>query len=143
MSRASTTSSTSTTRWSSTTSRPTSTTSSLVINLSLGAVDPLSGVDRFRLQNDGGTWSPWMAPVASMPWNLTDFGGTNATGTRTVAMEVRDLAGNVGQATDDIYYFVPTTYIGQACAGSLGLPTFQVNGMPQLGGNVSFVPGNT
>jgi hypothetical protein len=116
---------------------------SLDVALDLAALDDHSGVTEMRFQNDGGNWSAWEPFAVIRAWNLTNDGGSSATGTRTVWLEVRDGAGNTTPAYDSIYYYVPVAAFGDACAGSEGLPTFAISGIPGIGYPISFDIGNT
>jgi len=121
---------------------PTMTTSTNII-VEPNASDAHSGLDQFRLRNDGGAWSAWMPYAQSIFSSLLSNGGSSATGTRNVDIEVRDLAGNVAGATASIYYYVPAQTFGASCNGSLGAPTIAMNGIAKLGGGVQFEVGNT
>lgn len=68
----------------------------------LAGSEPGSGVASVRLSNDGETWAPWQPVARSLPWNLAAFGGTSAPGAKTVTVELRDKAGNVGRLTVDL-----------------------------------------
>jgi hypothetical protein len=118
-------------------------TSSLAVNLQTNASDAHSGLVEMRFRNDGGVFSAWLPYAVNQAWNLTQNGGSSATGTRTVTLEVRDRAGNVRSTSDTIYYYVAPTYFGNSCAGSLGVPTFTVSGVPGIGRSVTFTTGNT
>ncbi|MDQ1702195.1 MAG: hypothetical protein QOF57_1447, partial [Frankiaceae bacterium] len=80
--------------------------------------DDVSGVKAFRLSNDGTTWSPQIAYTSSASvatdasWSLTDsrYGGTAATGTKTVYAQFLDNSGKWGPSTTDtIVYGTVTT----------------------------------
>ncbi len=58
---------------------------------------PGSGVAAVRLSNDGKTWSPWQPFAATQSWDLARTGGSSAPGAKTVFVEIRDEAGNVGR----------------------------------------------
>jgi len=80
-------------------------TANLIVDLTLTAVDGGSGMGagaQMRFSNDGTTWSPAEA-FAQMraSWNLSNFGGTAATGTKTVYAMFRDVAGNWSAAVSD------------------------------------------
>jgi hypothetical protein len=116
---------------------------SLDVTLTIAAIDDFSGMSLMRFRNDGGSFSAWEPFATSRPWNLASGGGSSATGTRTVWMEVQDTAGNPAAAFDSIYHYVPPVAFGNACAGSLGLPTFAVSGVPGIGSVVTFQIGST
>ncbi len=118
-------------------------TSSPDVGLSITAADPHSGVAYMRFSNDGGSWSPWFPFAPTRSWKLTDYGGSPSLGSRTVVMEVRDRAGNTTRAKDTIYYFKKVVYFGTACAGSKGIPSFVVGGVPGVGRSVGFLVKNT
>ncbi|TAJ18247.1 MAG: hypothetical protein EPO68_08195 [Planctomycetota bacterium] len=119
------------------------TTTSTSLNLAVVASDSLSGVDEMRFKNDGGAFSPWYPFATLHPWDLTAFGGSTATGTRTVTMEVRDQAGNVGSDTDTTIYYHPVVYYGSECSGSAGLPKNTVANPVQIGKQVTFTVSST
>lgn len=121
---------------------PAETTSTTVI-VDVNGIDSHSGLDVVRLRNDGGVWSAWMGYGEQIIWSLTSNGGSSATGTREVDVEVRDLAGNVSAASASIYYYKPSTVFGASCDGSLGTPTIGQTGIAKLGGAVKFDVGNT
>jgi hypothetical protein len=116
---------------------------SLDVTLSLTAVDTHSGVAEMRFQNDGGSFSPWEPYAASRAWNLAHFGGSTATGSRAVRAEFRDRAGNGAGTSGSIYYYVPVSYFGSACDGSLGTPVFTIGGIPGIGRPIFFQVSNT
>lgn len=68
----------------------------------LAGSEPGSGVASVRLSNDGKTWGPWQLFAKSLNWNLAAFGGTGAPGPKTVFVELRDKAGNVGRLTVEL-----------------------------------------
>lgn len=77
------------------------------VTLAIQATDlagdgPGSGVASMRLSNDGKTWSPWQAFEPTASWDLTRFGGSAAPGPKTVFVELRDKAGNVGRVSTQI-----------------------------------------
>lgn len=121
---------------------PTQTTTTNVI-LAPNASDAHSGLDQVRLRNDGGVWSAWMPYAESIATSLLSNGGSSATGTREVDVEVRDLAGNVGAASASIYYYKDAKPFGASCDGSLGAPTIGMNGIAKVGVPVQFEVGNT
>ena len=113
------------------------------VNLTIGGSDAHSGLESMRFRNDGGAFTAWEPFNAAKALDLTAGGGSAATGTRTVDVEVRDRAGNVSSASDSIYYYTPVEYFGNACAGSQGIPAFVVGGTPGLGQTVTFTVANT
>ncbi len=97
------------------------------VALSLSASDSsLGGVTEMRFSNDGASWSPWERYATTRAaWDLTDarYGGTSASGTKTVSAQFRDAAGNVSvTATDSIGYTPPGTVCGRITA-PINLPT--------------------
>jgi len=118
-------------------------TTGLAVNLQINASDAHSGLVEMRFQNNGGVFSAWVPYAVNQAWNLTNNGGSTATGTRTVTVEVRDRAGNVRSTSDTIYYYIAPSYFGNSRAGSLGVPTFTVSGVPGVGRSVTFTTGNT
>ncbi|HKX46125.1 MAG TPA: S8 family serine peptidase, partial [Planctomycetota bacterium] len=107
------------------------------------ANDVHSGLGSVRLRNDGGAWSPWLPYASAVVWDLTWFGGSAATGTRTVEVEVRDVAGNVAAAAADVLHHHPVVTFGSACKGSLGAPKISVSGIAQPGAVLSIGVGPT
>jgi len=69
-----------------------------VITVDITASDDVTGVDRFRLSNDG-TWDTetWMSMQPTVQWTLPDREGNT-----TVHLQVVDLAGNVAEVSDVI-----------------------------------------
>ncbi|QDU69748.1 S8 family serine peptidase [Engelhardtia mirabilis] len=124
-------------------SQITSTTSTSVI-VSIGASDLHSGLSQMRLRNEGGSFGPWVPYAPTTNWNLTSYGGSTATGTKHVDVQVRDLAGNVNtSALGSIYYYRPATTFGSACAGSLGAPGVYTKQIAAPGVDLSVVVNNT
>ncbi len=85
----------------------TSTPSSAVTVSVLGR-DDVSGVQQFRLSNDGTTWKtfPYRGGGSledRVPWDLSDpaFGGTGGNGLKTVYAQFRDYAGRWGLSVSD------------------------------------------
>jgi len=80
-------------------------TANLIVDLTLTAVDTGSGMGagaQMRFSNDGVTWSPPEAfATTRTSWNLSSFGGTTATGNKTVYAMFRDVAGNWSAAVSD------------------------------------------
>lgn len=77
------------------------------VNLVITANDNATFTDslQIRLSNNGLLWSAYQPYAATVPWNLvTSAGGTNTEGTKTIYLNVRDEAGNVGYATATISY---------------------------------------
>lgn len=77
------------------------------VALSVEATDlagerPGSGVTALRLSNDGKAWSPWQPLTPSLTWDLAQAGGSAAPGPKTVHLELRDGAGNVGRARAEV-----------------------------------------
>lgn len=74
-------------------------TDTLVATLDFSVEDTASGWKDFHTRESTVTWGSWEASAASVdPFGLA-FGPD---GTRTVEVEFRDVAGNVGAASDDI-----------------------------------------
>jgi sugar lactone lactonase YvrE len=61
-----------------------------------------SGVASLRLSNDGQTWAAWQEFTTRLDWDLARHGGTTTPGRKTVFLELRDKAGNVGQFTTEV-----------------------------------------
>ena len=89
--------------------------------------DDISGVSQFRLSDDGLTWAtyPYAAPGPStaedVAWSLNDarYGGTPATGTRTVYAQFQDKAGTWSTSFTDTINLAPlTAYAGAVAADS-------------------------
>jgi hypothetical protein len=83
-------------------------------NVTVSAIgrDDVSGVDKFRLSNDGVTWREFTltsggSVPTNVPWNLTDaaYGGNSATGVKQVFAQFHDASGKWGATiTDTIDY---------------------------------------
>ncbi len=101
------------------------------------ASDALSGVSEMRFKNTEGQWSAWQPIASSIPWNLSNDGGSTRTGTRTVDLEVRDRAGNATAVSDTIRYAILPQVFGAGCAGAAGTPDISVSGIPTLGGSMT------
>ena len=56
-----------------------------------------SGLNGMRFSNDDATWSNWTPNASSKPWTLS-----NGDGTKTVYVQFRDIAGNIGTYSADI-----------------------------------------
>ena len=67
------------------------------VNLMLSANDEASGVFQMRFSNDGSNWSDWESYDTSKTWTL--IAGDS---TKTVYVQYKDNAGNVGTYTDTI-----------------------------------------
>lgn len=113
-------------------------TTSTTVTLGIAAADAISGVDEMRFKSDGGNFSLWEPFATTKSFSLLSFGGSSATGTRTITLEVRDHAGNVTADTDTTYYYQPVTYFGSECSGSLGLPKNSVANPVKIGAPVTF-----
>lgn len=61
-----------------------------------------SGATSMRLSNDGRTWTPWQSFRESLIWDLAQAGGTPSPGKKTIVVELRDLAGNVGRVEVEV-----------------------------------------
>jgi hypothetical protein len=66
--------------------------------LALAGVDNVAGIGRYRLSNDGTTWSTWIpsGATAATTWTVT-----TGDGTKTVYAQFEDLASNVSLAATD------------------------------------------
>ena len=86
------------------------TTHSKIVTLnSLDAVDNLSGLDSMSFSNDDRHWSP-IEPYAMdrSNWDLTDYGGIDESGMKTVYVMYKDVAGNWSEPfSDTIIYSAP------------------------------------
>ncbi len=122
---------------------PITQTASTLVPIQLVAADAHSGLASMRFANDGGAWSPWTPFVASSLWNLTAHGGSDATGTRNVFVQVRDVAGNVTGGSTSVYYYAPHWTFGAAGQGSLGAVSIGFDGIAGLGRTVTVNVGNT
>ena len=84
-------------------------TTSTNVKLKVLGRDDISGVDQVRLSNDGSTWSSGKAYTGnrshpmSIDWSLSDsrYGGTAATGMRTVYVQFRDRTGKWSASETD------------------------------------------
>lgn len=83
-------------------------TTSPTVTLTVTAIDNLSaqGQLRMRFSNNRTNWSSWEAFAASKSWDITAsaYGGTSSAGIKTVYVQVKDEAENVGLGFDDIGY---------------------------------------
>ncbi len=68
------------------------------VTLTIAASDATSSVVEMRFNNDGGAWSGWESYSGSRSWTLANTDGAS----RSVGIEVRDSAGNVGSSSDSI-----------------------------------------
>ncbi len=85
------------------------------VTLTLATSDATSGVSDLRLSNDGATWGAWLTPTTSIAWDLVAGDGT-----RTVYLQVRDVAGNVSAAFTDTILADATPPVGAlAIAGDV------------------------
>jgi hypothetical protein len=99
-------------------------TTSMVVDLALSATDAESGMGagaQMRFSNDGVTWSP-PEPYAAIRqgWNLASYGGTSATGTKTVYALFRDPAGNWSSAVSDAIDYEGSGSGGGSGGGAAG-----------------------
>ncbi len=77
------------------------------VNVKVIGRDDVSGVDQFRLSNDGSHWSSAMAYTSSdstptsVSWNLANatYGGTSADGVKTVYAQFHDKSGKWSSAS--------------------------------------------
>jgi Subtilase family len=113
------------------------------VTLYLQGTDAHSGLGQMRFQNDGGSWSNWMPYVGQALWDLTSFGGSTSTGTRTIRAELRDVAGNVSSAGTQVFYYQPTWVFGNPGLGALGKPTINIDGIPTVGQAFDVTVSNT
>ncbi len=104
------------------------TTASPSVSLEILGRDDVSGVNQFRVSNDGSSWSTvnntsYDSVPQTLSWSLTDaaHGGSSQTGIRTVYVQFHDVAGHWGPTqTDTIDYEPvappppPTSAYGQA-----------------------------
>ncbi|WP_164744463.1 S-layer homology domain-containing protein [Paenibacillus xylaniclasticus] len=65
--------------------------------VSLAISNPDGTADQMRFSNDGSTWSAWEAFAATKSWTLTA-----GEGTKTVSVQLVDVAGNVGTMSSTI-----------------------------------------
>lgn len=78
-------------------------TTSLNVTLTLSASDP-AGVPLMRIRSDAGVWGAWQPYVSSLNYTLA----TSSDGTKTLAVEYQDGAGNISSTyTDSIEYRIP------------------------------------
>lgn len=66
---------------------------------------------QMRFSSDDATWSAWQAySEAAQNYDLTNYGGTSATGTKRVHCQMRDAVGNVSASRADsiLYYAIPS-----------------------------------
>jgi PKD repeat protein len=68
-----------------------------------------SGVYEMRFSNDAQSWSPW-EPIAELRqgWDLSQFGGEDSPGVKTVYAQFKDQAGNVSTTVSDTIVFQPS-----------------------------------
>jgi concanavalin A-like lectin/glucanase superfamily protein len=102
-------------------------------NVSLDVLgrDDVSGVDQFQVSNDGTHWATYAntsydSVAQTVSWDLTNatYGGTTATGAKTVYVRFHDGAGHWGPAASDTIDYDPrpppvvqTSPYGQAVQG--------------------------
>jgi concanavalin A-like lectin/glucanase superfamily protein len=84
------------------------------VSLDILGRDDVSGVDQFQVSNDETHWATYgNSSYDSIPqtisWDLTNatYGGTTATGTKTVYVRFHDSAGHWGPATSDTITYDP------------------------------------
>lgn len=114
---------------------------------------PGSGVASLRLSNDGKMWSPWQPFAPSLAWDLARSRGSATPGTKTVFVELRDKADNVGRVTTEVVLVQsvvspePVLCLAFAQAGSRlaqGLPDGTIRlVMPATGQEVQVLRGHT
>jgi len=86
-------------------------TSTTAVSIDVVARDDVSGVNQFRLSNDGSSWqtfnytSSYSTPT-TVSWDLANqYGGSTATGLRTVYAQTKDRSGKWSSSfTDTIQY---------------------------------------
>src|SRR3954452_22739808 len=78
------------------------------VNLKVLGRDDVSGVDQYRVSNDGTTWAPFTydgvdSTPSSISWNLADtrYGGNANFGTKTVYVQFHDKSGKWGPTQTD------------------------------------------
>lgn len=71
----------------------------LVSNYTSTTSDDASGLYQMRFSNDGSSWSSWESFSSSKSWTIP--GGS---GTKTIYVQVKDLAGNVSSTMTDTIY---------------------------------------
>ncbi len=79
----------------------------LRVTLTLQAQDGGSGLADMRFSNDGQTWSPWEPFAQTKPWDLSQFGGSEEPGSKTVFAQLRDRAGNTVELRAQVQYIRP------------------------------------
>jgi hypothetical protein len=89
-------------------------TSSPTVSLDILGRDDVSGVDQFKVSNDGTNWATYTntsydSVFQTIQWDLTNatYGGTTASGTKTVYVMFHDKAGHWGPATTDTIAYQP------------------------------------
>jgi hypothetical protein len=120
----------------------------VAVRLDLAVVDAASGPWQMRFSNNGLDWSPWQPWASAAAWSLPPLDRH----TVTVHAQVRDLAGNVAAAADDIYLdlspLAPHAGSFRLCAGvvdaggaaGLTSPSFLLTaaiGQPMAGGSAN------
>jgi concanavalin A-like lectin/glucanase superfamily protein len=92
------------------------TTSSPNVSLDILGRDDVSGVDQFQVSNDGQNWATYSntsydSIVQTISWDLTNatYGGTTASGIKTVYVKFHDKAGNWGQPVTDTIDYEPVS----------------------------------
>jgi hypothetical protein len=127
----------------------------------LAAYDSLSGTDSMQFSNNDLNWSDWETFSAVRPgWDLSLYGGNSLSGTKTVYVKYKDLAGNISASfSASIEYVAPVSFVqdttvipGQAIcfgasetiivAGNETTVTVQEGGEVTFisGGNIQFLP---
>ena len=85
-------------------------TMSLIVTLNLSAGDATSGVEEMRFSNDNSTWSSWESYSATKSnWDLSAYGGSAGTGTKTVYAQYKDEAENTSSTYSDTIIYAPDT----------------------------------
>ncbi|UCE19123.1 MAG: hypothetical protein JSV84_01895 [Gemmatimonadota bacterium] len=91
----------------------------------LGALEELSGLDEMRFSHDGGSWSPPENYMSErLDWDLSEYGGVDESGIKTVYVRYKDTAGNWSDVfADDIVYSAPVRIeAADLTCGSVGIP---------------------
>ncbi len=91
-------------------------TTALTVTLNLNASDSASGVASMRFSNNGSIWSAWESySTVKTDWDLSEFGGSSAPGTKTACVQFMDAASWISSTQCDTIEYVLT------CPGDLDL----------------------
>jgi hypothetical protein len=111
-------------------------TTSLTASIALDLADPDRDAAEVRFSANVATWSPWQPFAAKVAHDLSTHGGNTGEGVKTVYVQARDRAGNVGPAGSDSIAYLRLPAIGSVTPASLPNVTdgaFRLTGTDFLG----------